>query len=79
MEKIQDMQNNMISDEELEQVGGGSNVWGAFRAKFFDSEEDIVAQNLLMTDEDKKNGIGVSTLEMRVDPKKKKGSRLTRL
>lgn len=79
MEKIQDMQNNMISDEELEQVGGGANVWDAFRAKFFDSEEDIQAQNLLMTDEDKKNGIGVSTLEMRVDPKKKKGSRLTRL
>ena len=79
MEKIQEMMNNQLSDEELEQVGGGVNMFDVVKAKFFDSEDEVKAQNLLMQDGDKNGNVGISTLEMRVDPKKKKDSRVIRL
>jgi hypothetical protein len=72
MEKIQDMENKLMTDAELEQVEGGKGLWDVVKARFFDSEEDVAAQNLLMKDEKNNSGFGVTTMEMRVDPKKKK-------
>ena len=78
MENIQNMQNQQMTDAELEQVAGGRNLWDAVRAQFFDSDEDPKVQNLLMK-EDKDAAFGVTTLEMRTDPKKKKQSKTIRL
>ena len=72
MDKIQDMENKQMTDAELEQVEGGRGFFDAVKARFFDSEDEIVAQNLLMTEEKNNPGFGVTTMEMRVDPKKKK-------
>ena len=79
MEKIQNLENKQMTDDELEQVEGGRGFFDAVKARFFDSEEDVVAQNLLMKDKNNNSGFGVTTMEMRVDPKKKKESRTIRL
>ena len=79
MEKLQNLENKQMTDAELDQVEGGKGLWGAVKARFFDSEEEIAAQNLLMTDDKKNPGFGVTTMEMRVNPKKKKNPKKIRL
>ena len=80
MDKIQDMENKQMTDAELEQVDGGRSLFDAVKARFFDSEDEITAQNLIMHKDKDEAGFTVNTMEMRVDPKKKKkGSRTIRL
>lgn len=71
MEKINNMQQNKLADDELEQVGGGKffDVFTAEFREFFDSSDN---QNNPMAEEEDNSQFGVSTLEMRVDPKKRK-------
>lgn len=68
MEKNNNMQQNMVSDDELEQVGGGKflNVFTTEFRKFIGRLDD--QGNPVEEDDDQ---FGIRTLEMRIDPKKK--------
>lgn len=69
MEKINNMQQNKIADDDLEQVGGGK-LFDVFTAEF---REVFGRNDNLNNPENEENGslYGVNTLEMRIDPKKK--------
>lgn len=70
MEKINNMQQNKMADDELDQVSGGKffDVFTTEFREFFgrpDHKDDPMAE------EEDENWYGVGTLEMRIDPKKK--------
>ena len=71
MEKIDNKQQNKLADDDLEQVGGGKffDVFTTEFREFFgisDNPDDTVEEK----EED--SHYGVRTLEMRVDPMKRK-------
>lgn len=70
MEKIDNMQQNKMSDDELEQVGGGKlfDIFTMEFREFFGRRDE--RDNPLEEEEDD-DRYGVRTLEMRVKPKKK--------
>lgn len=77
MEKFENMQHNKIDDDELEQISGGRNIFEAFTAEFRGSDKK---PNTLEMDLDEEDTIGISTLEMRANPnKKKKPGKIIRL
>ena len=69
MEKLNNMQNNQMSDDELDQVAGGRNFFEVLTTEFreFFSKPDDQDNSLGAV---KDNNFVVSTLEMRVDPMK---------
>ena len=69
MEKFENMQQNKMSDEELDQVTGGGRLFDALTAEFRGKKKD--PKNLKMfLDPDGEKDYEVTTLEMRVNPKK---------
>lgn len=93
MEKLNDMQPNQIADDELEQVGGGRNLFDVFTTEFIEymnkpEDQDTLpgaakANNfgistLEMPGTPDANNIGISTLEMRIDPNKKRDAKNNR-
>lgn len=70
MEKINDMQQNKIADDELEQVGGGKlfDVFTTEFREFFDRDNH---QDDPMVAEKDDCRYGVRTLEMRINPNEK--------
>ena len=69
MEK-NNMQQNVIADDELEQVGGGT-IFGLVTTEFKEFFGSADKQDYPMLPEEDDNQYGVGTLEMRIDPKKK--------
>lgn len=70
MEKLNDMQNNQIADDELDQVAGGRNIFEVLTLElreFFNKHDN--RDNSLGAA--KENDFHVSTLEMRVNPLEK--------
>ena len=65
MEKVNDMQQKKVSDDELEQVTGGGNIFKIFTTEFFKPKNQDLSQR--SADDD----VGISTLEMRANPMKK--------
>lgn len=77
MEKLNDMKHNQVADEELDQVAGGRNLFDVFTTEFIEFFNDPKDRdNLPGTAEE--NNFGISTLEMRIDPKQKRDSKDTR-
>ena len=70
MEKLDNMQQNKIDDDELEQVGGGK-LFDLFTMEFREFFGKADHQDFAIGEEGEESQYGVSTLEMRVDPKKK--------
>lgn len=67
MEKFENMQQNKMSDEELDQVTGGGRLFDALTAEFRGKKKD--PKNLKMfLDPDGEKDYEVTTLEMRVNP-----------
>ena len=78
MEKIDNMQQNKIADEELDQITGGRNLMDVFTAEFRGKAGK--ATTLHMDPEDENNDFAVTTLEMRANPnEKKKNERIVKL
>lgn len=70
MDKINNMQKNKVADDELEQVGGGK-FFDVFTTEFREFFDRADSQNNPMAAEEDEPRYGVSTLEMRAEPKKK--------
>ena len=67
MEKFENMQQNKMSDEELDQVTGGGKLFDALTAEFRGKKKD--PKNLKMfLDPDGEKDYELTTLEMRVNP-----------
>lgn len=67
MDKFENMQQNKMSDEELDQVTGGGRLFDALTAEFRGKKKD--PKNLKMfLDPDGEKDYEVTTLEMRVNP-----------
>lgn len=67
MEKMNEMQHNQVADDELDQVAGGRNLFKVLTTEFLELFDGPAKKdNSLGTLNG--NNIGVSTLEMRVDP-----------
>ena len=67
MDKFENMQQNKMSDEELDQVTGGGKLFDALTAEFRGKKKD--PKNLKMfLDPDGEKDYEVTTLEMRVNP-----------
>lgn len=67
MEKFENMQQNRMSDEELDQVTGGGKLFDALTAEFRGKKKD--PKNLKMfLDPDGEKDYELTTLEMRVNP-----------
>ena len=78
MEKIDNMQQNKIADEELDQITGGRNLMDVFTAEFRGKAGK--ATTLHMDPGDENNDFAVTTLEMRANPnEKKKNERIVKL
>ena len=74
MEKMNEMQHNQIADDELEQVAGGKNLFKILTTEFlelFDEADDKDNSRGVR----RGNNIGVSTLEMRVNPMEQQETR----
>lgn len=74
MEKMNEMKHNQMADDELEQVTGGRNLFKVLTTEFlelFDEPENKDNSQRTV----KGNNIGVSTLEMRVDPMEQRETR----
>ena len=71
MEKIKDMQNNLVADDELEQISGGGKLWDAFTAEFNELFDKPKARKLIREEGYKHGRWGVGTLEMRVNDKER--------
>lgn len=77
MDKMKDMQHNQIADDQLEQVAGGRNLFEVITTEFTELfNEPQSRKNGQNTADD--NNIGISTLEMRVDPLKKRDAKDSR-
>ena len=63
------MQKNRISDEELDQITGGRNLFDAFTTEFRGTAKKPLT---LEMDADEKGDITLTTLEMRANPNEKK-------
>ena len=71
---MKDMQKNQIADDQLEQVAGGRNLFNVITTEFTELfNEPKNRKNSHNTEDD--NNIGISTLEMRVDPLKKRDAK----
>ena len=70
MEKINNMQQNKVADDDLEQVGGGK-LFDVFTTEFREFFNGFDDQGNPLVPEEEDIGYGVGTLEMRVKPKKK--------
>ncbi len=70
MENLENMQQNKVSDEELDQITGGRGLFGVFTAEFRGKAEKTTTLEMNPDRED--NNFSVSTLEMRENPLKKK-------
>ena len=70
MEKFDNMQQNKVTDEELDQITGGRNLIDVFTAEFRGKAGK--ATTLEMNPDSEDNNFTVSTLEMRESPIKKK-------
>ena len=67
MEKFENMQQNKMSDEELDQVTGGRKLFDVMTAEFRGKKKD--PKNLKMfLDSDGEKDYDLTTLEMRVNP-----------
>ena len=67
MDKFENMQQNKMSDDELDQVTGGGRLFDALTAEFRGKKKD--PKNLKMfLDPDGEKDYEVTTLEMRVNP-----------
>ena len=67
MDKFENMQQNKMSDEELDQVTGGGKLFDALTAEFRGKKKD--PKNLKMfLDPDGEEDYELTTLEMRVNP-----------
>ena len=67
MDKFENMQQNKMSDEELDQVTGGGRLFDALTAEFRGKKKD--PKNLKMfLDPDGEKDYEVTTLEMRLNP-----------
>ena len=67
MDKFENMQQNKMSDEELDQVTGGGRLFDALTAEFRGKKKD--PKNLIMfLDPDGEKDYELTTLEMRVNP-----------
>ncbi len=93
MEKLNDMQANHIADDDLEQVGGGRNLFEVLTTEFVEYLNEPKDKNTIpgtpkvnnfgistleMSGTPEANNFDLSTLEMRIDPKKKRDSKDTR-
>ena len=70
MENLENMQQNKVSDEELDQITGGRGLFDIFTAEFRGKADKAVT--LELDPDSKDNNFRVSTLEMRESPIKKK-------
>lgn len=82
MEKMNNLQHNQITDDEMEQVIGGRNIFDVFTTEFrefFDEPQKQKGSQRSVNG----NNFGVSTLEMRVNPtkdqEKEKGPKVIKL
>lgn len=75
MEKFDNLQQNKVSDEELDQITGGRNFMDLFTAEFRGTAKDPVTLEMPM---DQKGSIKATTLEMRSNPLETQDSRKTR-
>ena len=67
MDKFENMQQNKMSDEELDQISGGGKLFDALTAEFRGKKKD--PKNLKMfLDPDGEKDYELTTLEMRVNP-----------
>ena len=63
---MENMKQNMISDEDLDQISGGRGIFEAFTTEFRSKAEKVTT--LKMNPEDENNNFGITTLEMRANP-----------
>ena len=70
MEKIDNKQQNMVTDDELDQISGGKGLFDIFTAEFWGKAKDTTTLEMRLDEED--NDFSVSTLEMRENPLKKR-------
>lgn len=73
MDKFENMKQNMVSDDDLDQVSGGRNLFDVFTAEFRGGKQK--ATTLEMNLDEEANNVTLSTLEMRANPlDQKKGN-----
>lgn len=77
MEKRNDMQHNQLADDELDQVAGGRNLFEVITTEFIDLFNDPKDRGNFPGAAEETD-FGISTLEMRIDPNKKRDSRNSR-
>ena len=70
MDKFENMKQNKVSDDDLDQVSGGRNLFDVFTAEFRGGKQN--ATTLEMNLDDEANNVTLSTLEMRANPLDKK-------
>ena len=75
MEKMNNMQQNMLNDEELDQISGGKNIFEMITADYRGERKNLTT--LEMNQEDK-DDIKLTTLDLRTNPLEKKDTKKTR-
>ena len=78
MEKFDNMQQNMVAEDDLDQISGGRKLFDIFTAEF---RGDAKKPSTLEFHPDEEDDFRLTTLEMRVNPlkKKKNNPKITKL
>ena len=71
MEKMNNMQQNMLNDDELDQISGGKNFFDIFTTEYRGEQKNLTT--LEMNQEDK-DDIKLTTLDLRTNPLEKKNT-----
>lgn len=75
MEKFDKLQQNKVSDEELDQISGGKNFFDIFTTEYRGGEKKPTTLEMDLDEEEK---IKVSTLDLRTNPLEKKDTKKTK-
>ena len=75
MEKMNNMQQNKLNDEELDQISGGKNFFDIFTTEFRGGDKKPTTLEMNLDEED---NIKVSTLDLRTNPLEKKDTKKTK-
>ena len=75
MEKMNNMQQNKLNDEELDQISGGKNFFDIFTTEYRGGDKKPTTLEMNLNEED---NIKVSTLDLRTNPLEKKDTKKTK-
>ena len=68
MEKLDNLKQNKVTDEELNQISGGKGLFDIFTAEFRGKKKNPLTLEMILEAKDDEREFDVTTLEMRDNP-----------